>query len=319
MTSLFTDPVLAEDGRWHATFDPGWNSIGVVHGGLVVAMMVRAAALSSVAAPASQSQSGNGGGMRPMSVTAHLHSGVQSGPGLVELRDLNSGRTSRSVEAVLSQDRRRATATILLTSDDVENVEADGGEVPLTAEPPMLGEPRPTPPVDFDPDALGPSRADFLNHMDLVQVGANAPLAASDSTLLRTWVRPRRPHPDSSAIAVLLLDAMPPSLYALRSSPSPILTIEYTVHLSPLAHFTPPGDGWLLLEQRSIWAAAGLNVDDAVLRNENGAIVGTARQLRRVLPAAGGPAATSARLGSGEGSAAPLEGTPISGEDRRRH
>jgi hypothetical protein len=298
MTSLFTDPVLAEDGGWHATFDPGWNSIGVVHGGLVVAMMVRASALDSVAV----ASGGSATAMRPMSVTAHLHSGVQSGPGLVQVRELNSGRTSRSVEAVLTQDRRRATATILLTADTFEDVDADGGgDVPLTTEAPMLGEPLPDPPVAFDPDAARPMRADFLNHMDLVQVGANAPLAASDSTLLRTWIRPRRPHPDSASVAVLLLDAMPPSLYALRSSPSPILTIEYTVHLSPLAHSTPPGNGWLLLEQRSIWAAAGLNVDDAVLRNENGAIVGTARQLRRVMPPV------------------PVKANAESGEDRSRH
>ena len=68
------------------------------------------------------------------------------------------------------------------------------GEVPLIAEPPMLGHALPPLPVDFDPDARRPNVAEFLNHLDVVMVGANAPLAGGDSTHLRAWMRPRRPH-----------------------------------------------------------------------------------------------------------------------------
>jgi acyl-CoA thioesterase len=259
---LFADPVPDGDG-WAASFDQGWNSIGVLHGGLVIAMMVRAATLDS--------------NLRPASVTAHLHSGAQSGPARIELLELNAGRTARSMQAVLEQDRRRATAVVLLTSD--EAADATGAEIPPSAVGPL-------PPLPADVDEAAPSRriAPFMDNLHVAMVGDNFPFRGGSDTALAAWMRPRRPHPDPAAIATLLLDAMPPSLYARRTAPQPILTIEFTVHLTPLAHRPARGDGWLLIEQRTVWAIGELCMDDATLRDEAGDLIGSARQLRRVLP-----------------------------------
>jgi len=97
--------------------------------------------------------------------------------------------------------------------------------------------------------------------------------------VLRAWIRPRRPISDPVTRAAVLLDALPPSLFAIWREPVPIPTIELTMHFAPAAPQTP----WSAISQRTVWWNDLYCVDEADLRNEDGTLIAQARQRRRIV------------------------------------
>jgi len=77
--------------------------------------------------------------------------------------------------------------------------------------------------------------------------------------------------------AVILLDALPPGLFAVRTTPVLIPTAEFTVHLAP---FDP--SPWYRLRHHTTWATDDLCVDETELFTITGELAAQARQLRRI-------------------------------------
>lgn len=79
----------------------------------------------------------------------------------------------------------------------------------------------------------------------------------------------------------VLADALPPSSFAVLAAPVLLPTVEFTLHLAgPL----PATGEWVRLNQRTAWASAEVVVDDAVVHDEQGELVASVRQTRRVVP-----------------------------------
>lgn len=259
-------PDPAAEDSWLCDFPAGLRSIGgVMHGGAVVAAIAQAAIEAT--------------GRKPSAISAHLHLGVEPGPAQIAVDVLTSGRTSSTARVTLTQGRLRTSASILLTPDEA------APDLPVTVAPEPLDQLPPAPARDVVPPRGPSGGAAFANSLDVVYVGDARPLGGGDEALIQGWLRPRVPTAHSAAAAVMLLDALPPTLLVLRTDPALIFTIEYTLHLTPAAHLPAEPGEWFFLRQHTVWAIGDLSVDDAQLWSDTGRLVGSARQLRRIVPA----------------------------------
>ena len=232
------------------TVDPGWRSFTHVQGGLVVGHLLAAAAEATGAAP--------------RTVSAHLLTGVEPAvPATVGTAADRVGTTG-SVRATLHQQGRLAAVAQVLT----------------VARPLRPGAHAPVPPVaDGVPFALPRDLVPVADHTSIRALGPSRPLAGGDEPRLTAWVRIDGDLEPLVQLGVLL-DALPPSLYAVRTTPAAMPTVELTAHLAG----PPPGTGaWVLVDQVTTWADDAVAVDEAQLRAEDGSLVARARQTRRLL------------------------------------
>jgi hypothetical protein len=250
-------PVLEHgDGGSTVTFFDSGRSWAGVHGGLLVGALLDAAAAHT--------------SLVPVTVTAHLHAAVPSGAATIATSTTVAGRSLTSATAVLDSGRRCATAFLLLTGQPEDVVRHWTGRLDLSNLPK---------PEDVDRlegiEAIIP----IGQHFDIRPVGRARPFAGGTEAELTAWIR-LLPSPDyREAVAAVLLDALAPSLYAVMTAPTPIPTVEFTVHFTPAR---PTGE-WFLIRQRTTWSTAELCVDEAELCTPDGQVVARSRQLRRIL------------------------------------
>jgi hypothetical protein len=130
----------------------------------------------------------------------------------------------------------------------------------------------------------------MAQQLDIRPTGTTRPLAGGDTPELSAWVRLRPdaadPVTDQAVgcksrldLAGMLLDVLPPALYATRTSAVPIPTIELSAHFPPVAS---RGE-WFHVRQWTSWATEALCVDSSEVWDAAGRLVGEARQLRRIL------------------------------------
>ncbi|WP_157970812.1 thioesterase family protein [Nakamurella deserti] len=250
------------------TFDPTWRSFSAVQGGVIVGSLLRAAR------GAVMDRSGRPAVVR--TATAHFLEAVLPDEPVVPSVRLNRLGSTSSVHAEAWQgDALRALAQVLVTTardqDDPTPVVADA-DLPTGFRTPDDAEPLAVPP-DFVP---------FTRHLDVRAVGAGRPLAGGPEPRLTAWIRPR----DRAALAGPLVqlgvvaDALPPSLYATRTTPIVLPTVELTLHL---VRAVPPVGAWLRVDQWTSWQDAHVCIDDALLHDAQGRLVARTRQTRRVL------------------------------------
>jgi acyl-CoA thioesterase len=247
---------------WTMEFPDGLQSVGTaMHGGVVVASLARTAARAT--------------GRNLSSITAHLHSPVGIGPAGCEVHELTRGRTATTARLELHQNRLRVSATALLTTDEA------GPDLPVVV-PPVAAGPVPAAPARDTIIAPTASRG-FGRSLEVVWAGDARPLGGHPEALVQAWMRPRLPVADTAALAVMLLDAMAPTLLVLTTELQTIFTIEYTVHLTPAAHRRVEDGQWFFVRQHTVWALGDLSVDDAQLWSDTGELLGSARQTRRTM------------------------------------
>jgi acyl-CoA thioesterase len=230
--------------------DPSWRSFTHVQGGLVVGHLLAAAAEAAGAAP--------------RTVSAHLLAGVEPGVPAVPGADVDRAGTTGSVRATLHQEGRLAAVAQVLT---VARPLVPGGHVPVPAV------------ADGVPFALPRDLVPIADHTSIRALGPSRPLAGGDEPRLTAWVRIDGGLAPLVQLGVLL-DALPPSLFAVRTAPAAMPTVELTAHLAG----PPPASGaWVLVDQVTAWADGAVAVDEAELRAEDGSLVARARQTRRLL------------------------------------
>ena len=237
-------------------FDPSWRSFSAIQGGLVVGHLLEAAAAHA--------------GAPPRAVTAHLLGGVAPDePVRLATSSDRDGRTG-SVRSEMWQDGGlRAVAQVLTlarpASPVVEPYLPVGGYRPEDGVPLEL-------PRDYVPIA---------EHTEIRALGPSRPLAGGPEPRLHAWVRMRGGLAPLVQLGVLL-DALPPSLFAVRTVPAAMPTVELTAHLVG----EPPQTGaWVRVDQRTVWADSDVAVDDVELRAVDGSLVARGRQTRRLPPA----------------------------------
>ncbi|PRY47782.1 acyl-CoA thioesterase [Geodermatophilus tzadiensis] len=237
------------------SFDPTWRSFTDTQGGLVVGHLLAAAAAAT--------------GSAPRAVTAHLLAGVAADTeAAVEVAPDRAGTTG-SVRATVSQEGRvRAVAQVLTLARPASAV----SEAVLPVAGPTVRE--------GVPFALPREFVPIADHTEIRALGASRPLAGGPEPRLHAWVRVDGDLEPLVQLGVLA-DALPPALFAVRTTPAVMPTVELTAHLAG----PPPATGaWVRVDQRLAWADADVAVDDTELRDVDGALVARVRQTRR-LPA----------------------------------
>ena len=236
-------------------FGPSWRSFTHTQGGLVIGHLLAAAADLAGAAP--------------RAVTAHLLGGVVPDvEAVVTAAADRSGRTG-SVRSELRQDGAlRAVAQVLTSA---------GTAGPLAE----TSSPRELPALeDGLPFELPRDYVPVAEHTEIRALGPSRPLGGGDEPRLHAWVRIRGAELAPLVQLGVLLDALPPSLFAVRTVPAAMPTVELTAHLAG----PPPETGaWVRVDQRTVWADDQVAVDDVELRALDGSLVAGGRQTRRLL------------------------------------
>jgi len=124
--------------------------------------------------------------------------------------------------------------------------------------------------------------APFLQHLEYRPATDTPLLGGRSQAEFVGWLRLRGDSPlDASALTVLV-DALPPALYAALTAPASVPTVAMSVQYAEPA----PG-GWVLGRITTRSAGGGWCVDDSDLWAPGGQLLASARQTRRVLePAA---------------------------------
>jgi acyl-CoA thioesterase len=237
-------------------FEPAWLGMDGVFGGFALGRVVDEADVVE--------------GFAPQAVTAHFVSAVRAGPVDVAVTPVHRGRATASVRMEMRQEgRARVHAVASL-------VPCGGGGDFLfagTADTAPWGEPEECPPYvpRYRPLA-------YDEHLEVRTVGA-ATLAGG----ARAWVRLARPRTvplRPRGVAALLLDVLPPGLFALDDPPFFVPTIDFTVHFAP-----GMGDiaaDWHLVTNRTLWATRDYCVDESTLHDRTGRPLAQIRQGRAI-------------------------------------
>lgn len=242
--------------------DDTWRGFGGLHGGLVAAWLLTEADL-----------------VEPLRVSAlsvaFLRPVDPAVPVTFDVDPVHTGRTiATTVVRLCQRGRLHAQAT-------VSGGTAADGQVawdPVTvvhglAEPETLARFQPPPDV-----------VAFGQHVDIRPLTATVPGSGADEPRYDAWVRLVDPQVAAdlgpTGTATVLLDVMPPGLFALWRRPRPVPTVELTIHF---AHATPEPGAWHHIWHETVWAAAGVCLDQTELRTADGRLVAQARQTRRIV------------------------------------
>ena len=293
--SLYAEPVAAATGGWVADLDPACMVFNGIHGGSLIATLVRVAELTTHATA--------------VTLSAHLHAPARPGRLAVTANVAAASRSIASVSLTASGARptnsppsappptaAATSATSPGNDDDVliasASILVQTGTDPS---PPEVHEASRVLPTDdqANPDNVEPLRlpagsGPMLELIDIRPVGPTRPLAAGREPRLTAWVRPRTFSDTSTpqalnsyspALATTLLDALAPAIWATLATPVPIPTVELSAHLTGAT----PVDDWFLVDQSMAWSNGAICVDSSELFDSRGTLLAQARQLRRIL------------------------------------
>ncbi|MGY1619458.1 thioesterase family protein [Geodermatophilus sp. SYSU D00691] len=234
---------------------PSWRSFVGIQGGVVVGHLLAAAARSS--------------GRAPRAVAAHLLRSVAADADVDVSAVPDRTGTTGSVRAELRQGGALAAVGQVLTLDRPPSpvVEVPPGPLPAVE--------------DGEPFRLPRELVPIADHTEIRALGTSRPLAGGPEPRLHAWVRIHG-EPDPLVRLGVLMDALPPSLFAVWTAPVPVPTVELTAHLTGAL---PDADEWVRVDQRTTWHDADVAVDDAELRDVAGRLVARVRQTRRLIGA----------------------------------
>jgi len=245
------DAILAltplDDGRLRAEVPDGWQQGRGAFGGIVVALLARAAGVAA------------GGPDRPLrSLTAALCGPTQPGPAdiLVEPLRVGSGVTTVAARLVQAGEVQAHAVIVFGRERDPQAAWIE------------LAPPTPPPWQSVAPAAPegGPV---FARHLEFRPT--DAPLfAGADASRTEGWVRLKRPPAVRDAAYLgLLCDAWWPAAFARMTAPRPMATIAYTLQVlgdaaaldpaAPVFHRgrAPANRGGFCVDFRELWSPTG--------------------------------------------------------------
>jgi acyl-CoA thioesterase len=99
------------------------------------------------------------------------------------------------------------------------------------------------------------------------------------------WVRLREEPStvglqSAAGVLALLLDVMPPGLFAVRPRPRFVPTLSFSVHFA--TDVDPDPTAWMYLTHETAWATDSLCVDESTVWSRTGRLLAQGRQTRAV-------------------------------------
>jgi len=286
MSSRFAHDTAATSlgsGRYAARVDLGWWIERGPNGGYVAALILRAVT-AEVADPE----------RRLRSFTVHYLAPPVEGDVEIEVTVERQGRSMTSVSARLVQDGRLLALAVAAFSTSRPSIEFCTLVMP-DVEPPEALESMPT--VDAATgERIGPVMRQRYEQRWAIGprpfTGGAAAMADVREAVAGGWIRLApselgdEPGPDRASavdphLLVAMADAWMPPVFGLVDEPTPVPTIDLTVHLRdphPVA-----SDDWVLVVFRSTVASDGFIEEDGELWSRDGRLLAQSRQLAVIL------------------------------------
>ncbi|MCO6010998.1 thioesterase family protein [Actinoallomurus purpureus] len=242
------------------SIDRGWWSWAGAHGGRTLALL-------------GDHTGAHAAGFAPRSVHASFLTPIADGDLHAAVECVRKGRSSAVVTARLTHEGKPAVLTTSLFGAAGDGLTHQG-----------VGMPAVPPPEDCE-DA-----ADILTAM--VPYAQHLGMRPTDNVLLdpkeagtariRVWLTAKDPSPSAVADALIFLDAIPPSLWALNHEFIPIPSVDAAFHFTDGLDQMDAKD-WSLVEVATERVGAGWLVESGSLWSRDGVLLASSRQTRRVL------------------------------------
>ena len=242
------------DGSFGCDLRPDWWVAGGPNGGYLGAIFVRALSADS------------GLGARPLrSITLHYLGRPSEGPAEVQVEADRHGRSVSFLRARLVQGGRLLTTAAAVFADDRDGFELDQLEAPVVTAPAETAE---------LPDA--PDGPAFSHQFDYRPALGPPTFGAGDEALTGGWLRLRDERPLDAASLVAFTDTWFPAVFAMRTEPLAVPTLELTVHLRGRL---PREHDWALGRYRTRLARHGLLEEASEIFSREGELLAEGRQL----------------------------------------
>jgi acyl-CoA thioesterase len=242
------------DGSFGCDLRPDWWVGGGPNGGYLGAIFVRALS----AAP--------GLGARPLrSITLHYLGRPREGPAELQVDADRHGRTVSFLRARLVQDGRLMATAAAVFADERDGVELDQVDTPAVASPEETAE--------LPDTADGPP---FSHQFDYRPALGSPTFGGGDEALTGGWLRLHDERALDAAALVAFTDSWFPAVFAMRTEPLGVPTIELTVHLRGRL---PREHDWTLGRYRTRLARHGFLEEVSEIFSREGELLAEGRQL----------------------------------------
>jgi len=254
------------EGRLVGSIPEGWRVAVGVHGGLVTALLTRAATLAA------------GPERRLRSITVHFPRPASPGPVVISTELIREGSGTTSLALRMMQAGEVVALAIAAAGRDREALEHDRLPMPEVAD---------VASVESIPFIEG-LMPEFQKQVETRHVGGGGPGSPTPdgSAVVESWLRPSEPGQLDAPTVAFLADAAWPSIFAIDGLIVGAPTIDLTVHFrAPLPHMSE--DGWVLGRFESRLVRDGHFEEDGILWARDGTVLAQSRQLALVLPLSG--------------------------------
>ena len=182
---------------------------------------------------------------------------------------LREGKSATQISGNIVQNGQVCLAALgCFSADRVSDVKVDPGLKPLPAPPRGLGTAR-----------RASGAPSFTRHVELAIEAGDAPFSGSDNACFTGWVRfANAPAEITEAHIITLIDAWPPTVLQMFSTPAPASTMSWNLELvHPHGKLAPRS--WLAYEAGTVQANGGYAHSEAQVHNEAGELIAISRQL----------------------------------------
>lgn len=258
-TQLVLEPLDTIDSvdRFGVTLSEEWSSMFGAHGGYITAVAVR-----TVQARLQASQgNGDAEAQRVRTVSTNYFRPASTGPAILSVRTLRSGRSLSSFEVTLEQGSKLATSTRLTAAAPVPGTAWDHAE------------PLPVPTAERCITVPGPPGVRHLDHAVGVLDPAHLPLTRSDFAVLQGHIRPAEARPIDEAWLVMVLDYFPPAAWTKVDPPAGGVSVDYTVHIHRTLGRALGDDESLAVSFRSDISTGGLTLEHGSVAAPDGQLL----------------------------------------------
>jgi acyl-CoA thioesterase len=233
---------------------PDWWVVAGPNGGYLGAIVVRALSADPDL------------GSRPLrSITLHYLGRPDAGPAEVQVEADRHGRSVSFMRARLVQGARLMATAAAVFGDERDGIELDQVDAPAVPAPDETAE---------LPDASdGPP---FSHQFDYRPALGPPTFGAGDEALAGGWLRLRDERALDAAALVAFTDSWFPAVFAMRTEPLAVPTLELTVHLRGRL---PREHDWALGRYRTRLARHGFMEEEAEIFSREGELLAQGRQL----------------------------------------
>ncbi len=259
MTVTRSRPALAWESADRATalLERSWWSWAGPHGGLLASLAVAAAEHMDDGLPVRE-------------LSAQFLAPPAEGLVEVQTSSLRQGSSSSVLGVTLGNGSPLALTATVLTG------RSRPGRTLAAVPAPAVPKPDRCPSVELPVDLVP-----FLQHLDFRPANDTALLGGAAHAEFVGWLRLRDDSASDAQVLTVLVDALPPALYAVLTSPVPVPTVALSVQYAEPR--SAPLSGWVLGRITTRSAGGGWCVDDSDLWSPDGQLLASARQTRRVL------------------------------------